>query len=309
MLKPVDFYEFGGSHLMKKIAVVTDSASYLTPQQVNEYQIHVVPITVIFGRQTYLDNVEITTEDFYQRLKTDSQLPTTTQVTLGQMQAMYDQLADEGYDAVISIHLSSGITSFYNNLVNFLPSVKNIAVYPFDSRIASAGEADLVMLAGKLAAAGESPETIIKALTAFRDTIDAYFVVDDLSHLVRTGRLSNASSIVGGLLRIKPILTFNDQAAIVAIEKERTMKRAYQAIKQKFQHVYDQAQIPLRLTVIDANNPELQAQWSSDLAASFPDVTLAHSEIGPVLGVHVGAGTMALLWDYDWEKWPVTAVQ
>ncbi len=121
-----------------------------------------MPITVIFGRQTYLDNVEITTEDFYQRLKTDSQLPTTTQVTLGQMQAMYDQLADEGYDAVISIHLSSGITSFYNNLVNFLPSVKNIAVYPFDSRIASAGEADLVMLAGKLAAAGESPETIIK---------------------------------------------------------------------------------------------------------------------------------------------------
>ncbi len=227
-----------------KIAVVTDSASYLTPKQITDHNIHVVPITVIFGQQTYLDNVEITTSEFYQRLKTDPQMPTTTQVTLGQMQTMYDQLAAEDYDAVISIHLSSGITTFYSNLVNYLPNVKNIKVYPFDSRIASAGEADLVMLAAKLVEAGRSPEEIMRALTHLRDTIDAYFVVDDLSHLVRTGRLSNASSIVGGLLRIKPILTFNDQAQIVAIEKERTMRRAYQRIKQKLQAAYDQATTP-----------------------------------------------------------------
>ncbi|GAX08287.1 MAG TPA: DegV family protein [Lactobacillus sp.] len=287
-----------------KIAVVTDSASYLTPEQVKNNDIHVVPITVIFGHQTYLDNVEITTSEFYHRLKTDPQMPTTTQVTLGQMQTMYDQLADEGYDAVISIHLSSGITTFYSNLVNYLPNVTNIKVYPFDSRIASAGEADLVMLAAKLIRAGRSPEEIIQALTRLRDTIDAYFVVDDLSHLVRTGRLSNASSFVGGLLRIKPILTFNDQAQIVAIEKERTMRHAYQRIKQKFQSVYEQADYPLRLTVIDANNDELQQEWSADLSQQFPNLKIAHSEIGPVLGVHVGAGTMALLWDYDWEQWP-----
>ncbi|MFC6254564.1 DegV family protein [Secundilactobacillus hailunensis] len=287
-----------------KIAVVTDSASYLTPKQVTDHNIHVVPITVIFGQQTYLDNVEITTSEFYQRLKTDPQMPTTTQVTLGQMQNMYDQLAAEGYDAAISIHLSSGITTFYSNLVNYLPNVKNIKVYPFDSRIASAGEADLVMLAAKLVEAGRSPEEIMRALTHLRDTIEVYFVVDDLSRLVRTGRLSNASSIVGSLLRIKPILTFNDQAQIVAIEKERTMRRAYQRIKQKLQTAYDQADYPLRLTIVDANNQQLQEEWSADLEKSFPKIKIAHSEIGPVLGVHVGAGTMALLWDYDWEQWP-----
>ncbi|GAX05997.1 DegV family protein [Secundilactobacillus pentosiphilus] len=290
-----------------KIAVVTDSASYLTPKQITDNNVHVVPITVIFGRQTYLDNVEITTSEFYQRLKTDSQMPTTTQVTLGQMQTMYDQLAHDGYDAVISIHLSSGITSFYSNLVNYLPNVTNIKVYPFDSRIASAGEADLVMLAAKLAQAGRSPEEIIQALTRLRDTIKAYFVVDDLSHLVRTGRLSNASSLVGGLLRIKPILTFNDQAKIVAIEKERTMRHAYQRIKQKFQTAYEKTDYPLRLTVIDADNADLQKKWSADLKQQYPDVNITHSEIGPVIGVHVGAGTMALLWDYDWERWPDAA--
>ncbi|MCH5461274.1 DegV family protein [Lactobacillus sp. LC28-10] len=290
-----------------KIAVVTDSASYLTPEQVADNDIHVVPITVIFGKETYLDNVEITTSEFYQRLKADPQMPSTTQVTLGQMQTMYDQLADEGYDAVISIHLSSGITTFYSNLVNYLPNVTNIKVYPFDSRIASAGEADLVMLAARLVHAGRSPEEIIQALTQLRETIQAYFVVDDLSHLVRTGRLSNASNFVGSLLRIKPILTFNDQAQIVAIEKERTMRRAYLRIKQKFQSAYEQSDYPLRLTIIDANNAELQREWSADLEQQFPNLSIAHSEIGPVLGVHVGAGTMALLWDYDWEQLPDSA--
>lgn len=288
-----------------RIAVVTDSASYLDPQDVADYHINVVPITVIFDRQPYLDNVDITTAEFYQRLKTEKALPTTTQVTLGQMQAMYDQLADEGYDAVISIHLSSGITSFYDNLINYLPNVTNIKVYPFDSKIASAGEANLVLLAAKLAAQGMTPEAIIEQLTHFRDTIDAYFVVDDLSHLVRTGRLSNASSLVGGLLRIKPILTFNDRAEIVAIEKERTMRRAYQSIKRKFQQAINTTNYPLRLTIIDADNAALQTTWSKDLQTSFPDITIDHSEIGPVIGVHVGAGTMALLWAYDWEKWPL----
>jgi Uncharacterized protein conserved in bacteria len=82
------------------------------------------------------------------------------------------------------------------------------------------------------------------------------------------------------------------------------MRHAYQRIKQKFQSVYEQADYPLRLTVIDANNDELQQEWSADLSQQFPNLKIAHSEIGPVLGVHVGAGTMALLWDYDWEQWP-----
>lgn len=147
-----------------KTAIVTDSASYLSAADVEKYHIHVVPITVIFGHQTYLENVEITSKEFYERMRTAPELPTTTQITLGQMQTTYDQLAKAGYDAVISIHLSSGITSFITNLESYLPNVTNIKVYPFDSLITAGGEAYMVLLAAKLVAEGYSPEQVIAQL-------------------------------------------------------------------------------------------------------------------------------------------------
>ncbi|MBQ0835081.1 DegV family protein [Lactiplantibacillus pentosus] len=287
-----------------KTAIVTDSASYLSAADVEKYDIHVVPITVIFGQQTYLENVEITSKEFYERMRTAPELPTTTQITLGQMQTMYDQLAAAGYDAVISIHLSSGITSFITNLESYLPNVTNIKVYPFDSLITAAGEADMVLLAAKLVAAGYTPEQVIEQLKKIRETTDVYFVVDNLSHLVRTGRLSNASGLVGNLLRIKPVLTFQD-GKIVAIQKERTMRRAYSAIKAKLAAAIDAADYPLRVTIENGNNPKLQSEWTADLKASFPDLTIDEGEIGPVVGVHVGEGVMGLIWARDWEKWPL----
>ncbi|TBX37659.1 DegV family protein [Lactiplantibacillus paraplantarum] len=287
-----------------KTAIVTDSASYLSAADVEKYHIHVVPITVIFGKQTYLENVEITSKQFYERMRTTPELPTTTQITLGQMQTTYDQLAAEGYDAVISIHLSSGITSFITNLESYLPNVTNIKVYPFDSLITAAGEGYMVLLAAKLIAEGYAPEQVLAQLAKIRETTGVYFVVDNLSHLVRTGRLSNASGLVGNLLRIKPVLTFQD-GKIVAIQKERTMRRAYSAIKAKLAAAIQAADYPLRVTIETGNNPELQAEWTADLKASFPDLTIDEGEIGPVVGVHVGEGVMGLIWARDWEKWTV----
>ncbi|KZU50915.1 DegV family protein [Lactiplantibacillus plantarum] len=242
-----------------KTAIVTDSASYLSAADVEKYHIHVVPITVIFGHQTYLENVEITSKEFYERMRTAPELPTTTQITLGQMQTTYDQLAKAGYDAVISIHLSSGITSFITNLESYLPNVTNIKVYPFDSLITAGGEAYMVLLAAKLVAEGYSPEQVIAQLKKIRETTGVYFVVDNLSHLVRTGRLSNASGLVGNLLRIKPVLTFQD-GKIVAIQKERTMRRAYAAIKAKLAAEIAAVDYPLRVTIENGNNPKLQAE-------------------------------------------------
>lgn len=237
-------------------------------------------------------------------MRTAPELPTTTQITLGQMQTTYDQLAKAGYDAVISIHLSSGITSFITNLESYLPNVTNIKVYPFDSLITAGGEAYMVLLAAKLVAEGYSPEQVIAQLKKIRETTGVYFVVDNLSHLVRTGRLSNASGLVGNLLRIKPVLTFQD-GKIVAIQKERTMRRAYAAIKAKLAAEIAAVDYPLRVTIENGNNPKLQAEWTADLKASFPDLTIDEGEIGPVVGVHVGEGVMGLIWARDWEKWTI----
>lgn len=285
-----------------KIAVVTDSASYLTKEQAAANQITVVPITVIFGQQTYKENIDITNKEFYEKLASEKELPTTTQISLGQIQAVYDQLAAQGYEAVISIHLSSGITSFINNLQAYLPNITNIKVYPFDSKLTSAAEANQALLAAKLVKAGKSVTEILAALTDLRATQHVDFVVDDLSHLVRTGRLNNASAFLGNMLRIKPILSFNKAGQIVAVAKERTTHRAFNHIKKDITDFMQQATYPVRLDVVDGDNQATSAQWVVDLKKSFPNATIDTSSLGPVVGVHTGRKVMAVVWSRDYQS-------
>ncbi|MQS75956.1 DegV family protein [Companilactobacillus halodurans] len=282
-----------------KIAVVTDTASYLTPEQIKKYNITVLPITVILGNKQYKETEELTDEEFYDYLRNESELPTTSQVSMGQIQEAYDRLVDEGYDTIISIHLSLGITSFMDNLRMFVKTYDKAKVYPFDSMAASAAEADLVMLAGSLAQKNVDPEEIVAKLKDLRDSTDIYFAVNDLKHLSRTGRLSNRSAIIGSLLDVKPLLTFKD-GKIYAIAKERTMHRAFRMISLEIQK-YEEAHpdFKLHITVVDSNNREMLAKWSSDFTAAFPEARVSTSHLGPAISVHTGEKTMGVVWDKD----------
>lgn len=283
-----------------KTAIVTDSAAYLDPEVAQANKIIVVPITVIFGQQTYLENIEISTTEFYEKMRTTDKLPTTSQITMGQMQMVFDQLIADGFDEVICIHLSSGITSFIDNLQAYARQVEGITVYPFDSKVTSAGEAFLALEAARLVAQGEHAETIMPKLAALRQTIGVYFVVDDLSHLMRTGRISNGAAFVGNLLRIKPILSFDTAGKIVALTKERTKKRAFQKVLTDFEAAVAAADYPIRACVIDGNNPEESAQWVETLTAKFPGMPIETSHIGPVVGVHTGEKVMGIIWGRDY---------
>ncbi|XEO93989.1 DegV family protein [Latilactobacillus sakei] len=283
-----------------KTAIVTDSAAYLDPEVAQANKIIVVPITVIFGQQTYLENIEISTTEFYEKMRTTDKLPTTSQITMGQMQMVFDQLIADGFDEVICIHLSSGITSFIDNLQAYARQVDGITVYPFDSKVTSAGEAFLALEAARLVAQGEHAETIMPKLAALRQTIGVYFVVDDLSHLMRTGRISNGAAFVGNLLRIKPILSFDTAGKIVALTKERTKKRAFQKVLTDFEAAVAAADYPIRACVIDGNNPEESAQWVETLTAKFPGMPIETSHIGPVVGVHTGEKVMGIIWGHDY---------
>lgn len=285
-----------------KTAIVTDSAAYLSSDLVKQFNITVVPITVIFNQQSYLENIDIDSQTFFERLRTEKTLPTTSQISMGQMQTTYDQLADAGYDEVISIHLSSGITSFYDNLSMFAPTYDRLKVYPFDSKIASAGEANMVLLAAEMVKHGAHAEQIMPALEKLRQTTNVYFIVDDLGHLLRTGRISNSSAFVGNLLRIKPILTFNERGQIIALTKERTMKKAFKKARDDFAEDIHQVDYPLRVTIIDANAQEVSDEWVATFKEAFPAIPVDTSHLGPVISVHTGEKTMGFVWAYDWEK-------
>lgn len=283
------------------IAIVTDSAAYLTPAQLNRYAITALPITVILGQQQYPES-QLTPTTFYHYLQSNQPLPTTAQVSLGQIETAYDALVQQGVTQIISIHLSSGITSFMDNLRAFCATYTKAQVYPVDSLVASAGEANLCLLAGRLIEAGYAAPDIVKALQQLRDTQRVYFAVDSLRHLARTGRLSNRSAMVGSLLNIKPLLTFNATGQIVAIDKARTMRRAFQYMEAQLAASLQAVDYPLLATIIDANHPQLAQQWESQLTPKFPQVRFNRSQLGPAISVHTGEKTMGLFWQQDWQK-------
>lgn len=287
---------------LMKTAVVTDTASYLTPEQIKQYNITVLPITVILGDKQYKETEELTDQKFYDYLRNEPELPTTAQVSMGQIQEAYDHLIDEGYDTIISIHLSLGITSFMDNLRMFVKSYDKAKVYPFDSMAASAAEADLCMLAASMVQQGIEPEKIIDEMKNLRDSTDIYFAVNDLKHLSRTGRLSNRSAIIGSLLDVKPLLTFED-GKIFAIAKERTMHRAYKMISSKIQkYLEEHPDWSVHVTVVDSNNREMLQKWSTSFQTDFPSVRVSTSHLGPAISVHTGEKTMGVVWDKDFKN-------
>ncbi|MDG2977796.1 DegV family protein [Latilactobacillus curvatus] len=287
-----------------KIAVVTDSTAYLTEQQVKDHHLFVVPIPVILDGQVYDEGVDITTEEFYQKLKTSETFPSTSQPPLGEMLKLYEDLGNEGFDAVISIHLASTISGFVTTLKNAASTIDNIQVVPYDSGITVMLMGYLAMEAARMVRDPEvTVDQIIARLDDLKSTMDECFIVNDLQNLVRGGRLSNASAFIGSMLKIKPLLTFDaDTNKITAFEKVRSLKKAYARAEQIFAETAERVDYPLRAVIIHANDEPAAIAWRDKLQANYPDLPIDISYFGPVIGTHLGEKAIALAWIKDFDK-------
>ncbi|MBZ5517500.1 DegV family protein [Bacillus sp. KS1] len=277
-----------------KIAVVTDSTAYIPKEMREEHHIHMIPLQVVFGEKTFREETELDWRSFYKEVKNYDELPTTSQPSFGELIALYEELS-KTYDAVISIHLSSGISGTYNSAASANTMVDHIKVYPFDSEISCLAQGFYALKAAQLIKDGvDSPEEIIKELEEMKKTVRAYFMVDDLSHLQRGGRLSSAQAFIGGLLKVKPILHF-DNKVIVPFEKIRTRKKAISRIFELFGEDASKG-IPMRAAVIHANREEDAADIIQELSGKYPHVEFYNSYFGAVIGTHLGEGAIGIGW-------------
>lgn len=276
-----------------KTVVVTDSTSYI-PKHIREnLNIHMIPLSVVINGETYREEVDLNVSDFYDAVKTIETLPTTTQPPIGEFEQLYSKLAEE-YDAIISIHLSSGISGTYQGAVAAAEMAENVRVYTYDSEISCMAQGFYVLEAASMAQAGKTPEEILQRLDELKAEMSAYFMVDDLSHLQRGGRLSSAQAVIGSLLNIKPLLHFQDKV-IVPFEKIRTRKKAMKRIVDLLAEDVEKGKF-LRATIIHANRVQEAADWKAELAVQFPTVDFSISYFGPVIGTHLGEGSMGMAW-------------
>lgn len=286
-----------------KIALVTDSTSVLTEQEIKENNVIVAPIPIIIGDKEYLEGVNITSKQLFETQKQGAAFPKTSQPSMGEMISLFNKLYDEGYEAIITITLSSGISGFFQTLQNVARNNPEYHLYPYDSKMTVRLQGYLVLAAAKMIKAGYTPEEILERLDKIRATIDELFVVDDLKNLSRGGRLSNASAFIGTMLHIKPLLTFED-GKIVAFDKIRSLKRAVSKVEDIA--LERTSKLPykdkLRLFVFHSND-EKQAEGIKEfILDNFPGMPVDVAEFSPVIATHLGEKSIAIAWMIDINK-------
>ncbi|WP_243290276.1 DegV family protein [Bacillus sp. FJAT-47783] len=276
-----------------KTAIVTDSTAYIPKEVREKHEIYMIPLSVNFGNESFREEVDMTADQYWQEIKVREELPTTSQPPIGEFVELFEKLSKD-YDAVISIHLSSSISGTFNGAASAGQMVEGIKVYPFDSEISCMPQGFYAIEAAEMVRDGKSPEQVIERLEQLKNSLRAYFMVDDLSHLKRGGRLSGAQAFIGSLLQIKPILQFENKV-IIPLEKIRTRKKAINRLIELFDEEASKG-IPLRATVIHANRPEDAKKLIEQLSEKYPNVEFYMSYFGAVIGTHLGEGALGLGW-------------
>ncbi|MCP8967627.1 DegV family protein [Ectobacillus ponti] len=276
-----------------RTAIVTDSTAYIPEHIRAELHIHMVPLNVVFGQASYQEEEELTAEQFYIKVREQDELPKTSQPAIGRFVELFEQLGEE-YDAIISIHLSSGISGTYQTAATVAGMIENTRVYAYDSEISCAVQGFYVIEAARMALAGKPAEDILARLDEMKQTMKAYFVVDDLHHLQRGGRLSSAQAFLGSLLQVKPVLHFENKV-IVPFEKIRTRKKAMKRIVDLLGEAAADGE-PMEAVVIHANREAEAEEWRQELQAQFPRITFHTGYFGAVIGTHLGEGALGLGW-------------
>ncbi|WP_165997987.1 DegV family protein [Bacillus sp. Cs-700] len=279
---------------MKTVAIVTDSTAYIPESMLTEYEITMVPLSVIFDNESYLEEKEIQADDFFEKVKKENILPKTSQPSIGSFVETYEALA-RTHDEIITITLSSGISGTYQSANSAGDMIEGADVYVFDSEISCMMQGFYVLEAARMAQDGFGSKEILSRLQKIKSQgTNAYFLVDDLSHLHRGGRLNAAQLVVGSLLQIKPVLTFEDKQ-IVPYEKIRTRKKALNKIMTLFDEAAKGGDL-INATLIYSTNKEEAENLKAELEEKYTNVNIILSYFGPVIATHLGEGALGLGW-------------
>ena len=269
------------------IRIIVDSTADLTPQ-VRE-RVAVVPLTVHFGEEEFVDGVDITSAEFYEKLAVTKVLPTTSQATPFAFSAAFGQAVADG-DEVVAIVISSKLSGTYQSAVIAAEDYPD-KVFVVDTRNIALGSAILTDYALRLVDEGRSAREIAAMVDEAKERLRLIAVVDTLEYLQRGGRLSKTAAIAGGLLSIKPIIALVD-GEIKVLAKGRGNKQANQLMNQEVAKSGIDASMPCMLGYTGTSD-ELLCKYRADCGDLWAaDVPV--SLVSGVVGTHAGPGAVAV---------------
>ena len=275
-----------------KLAVITDSSAYLEEKTLQRENLFILDIPVNIDGEEYVEGVNLTAEEFYQKMAQSAELPKTSQPSIAKLDEILSSLKGQGYTHVLGLFLSSGISGFYQNIQYMFDEYDGLTIAFPDTHITSSPLGFMVESAFEWAEQGDDFSQIQEKLALQIADNSAFIIVDDLDHLVKGGRLSNGAAILGNLLSIKPILYFNDQGVIEVYEKVRTEKKAIKRLVEIIKESTKDGNY--RITVIHGNAPQKAAGLRQLLMEGGVTAEIPTATFGSVIGTHLGEGSIAL---------------
>jgi len=280
--------------MSKKIAIVLDSSAGLSEDVLQEHNIFTNYLLIIFGNESYQEFKELTPAKFIELSAAQEELPTTSQAAIGSTVEIYENILKEGYDEIIHITISGGLSGSYQSAINAAEMVDAKKIHLFDSKTVAFPQGALALNAAKLAKAGKDVAEIISELEKMQESIHVNATVKTLENLKKGGRLSNASAVIGSMLQVKPIIAMSKEGKLEAISKVRTFKKAIQAlIDTAKEGNLDES---YEVGIIHVLNPEDATTVKNAVAELYPNVTIHVLPLSLVVSAHVGEGTIALTW-------------
>jgi DegV family protein with EDD domain len=272
---------------MSKIAIVTDSTCDLPKKVVEKYNISVVPLNVHFGEETFLDGIDLQSDEFFQKLINSDIHPTTSQPSVGRFLETYNDLL-KTYDYIISIHISDKLSATFNTALQASNQLSNKKIQIIDSKNGTLGLGSLVH---KIAILNESEDDFDSLVTKSQNLVEKaefFGLVPTLEYLAKGGRIGKAQKFFGSLLKVKPILSAVN-GEIDSVGKVRTLNKGIDYIVD----IVRENKIET-LFVVHANYLERANLLIEKLDGIIDKKNIVISEFGPVVGTHLGPGAFGV---------------
>ena len=278
-----------------KIGIVTDSTADLNQKILDKYDIEVVPLSVNFNNEVYIDGVDLNAKEFFIKLKEADKLPKTSQPSLKSFENKYNEMKDK-YDKILSIHVSDGLSGTYKTATKAASKINNVET--FDSASISLGLGFFVLLAAKLTNKLNSINEIVEKLEETKNNLLLYFTVDDMEYMKKGGRIGKAKAMLGSILNINPIISISTETGkVLPLDKTRGKKRTTKKMLELALEKLDKTNKAWlgfahgdRFNDMDNFKEKLISEVNDNL--NYKTFT---TRISPTLGCHVGPSVYAVI--------------
>lgn len=278
---------------MKRIKLITDSASDISLKLAEENDIHIIPLNVSFGEENFKDMYEITNTEFYSRLKTADQMPKTAQVSMNDFVEVFNKYTDCD---IIYVSLSAKASGTYQNAYIAKGMIQeenpDIDITLIDSNNFTYGYGMWVLMAAKMVAGGASHDEVVGFLEENLAQSEIMLTVSSLDFLQRGGRISSAAKVVANVLDIHPILCTED-GMIMSFAKARGSKKL---VDKMTDIVVERIGDNHTISVLHTDFPEAVDKLKESLLTKIPDATFLEAEAGPCIGTHAGPGAYGMIY-------------